>query len=70
MDEVALITSVNGDGLAAVVDVLTGTQVACLKNSAALPGGTALIAGDFVVSAQVWLCGGVLCSIILRETRI
>lgn len=55
-DEVALvITSSSGDGgLATIVDVLTGTQVACLKNSAASPGATALIAGDFVVSAQVY----------------
>lgn len=53
MSEVALITSVNGDGLATVVDILTGMNVASLKNSSALPGGTALISGDFVVSAQV-----------------
>lgn len=53
--EVALITSsAREEGLATVVvDVLTGTQVTCLKNCAALPGATALIAGDFVVSAQV-----------------
>lgn len=55
MREVALLTSSAGDGLATVVDVLTGTQLASLKNCASQPGSTALIAGDFVVSAQVIL---------------
>eukprot|EP00903_Cladosiphon_okamuranus_P009951 g9442.t1 len=53
MREVALLTSSAGDGLATVVDVLTGTQLSQLKNCWAQPGSTALIAGDFVVSAQV-----------------
>lgn len=53
MKEVALLTSSGGEGLATMVDVLTGTQVAVLKHCSALPGSTALIAGDFVVSAQV-----------------
>lgn len=56
MREVALLTSSAGDGLATVVDVLTGTQVTSLKNCSAQPGSTALIAGDFVVSAQVSCC--------------
>lgn len=55
MREVALLTSSAVDGLATVVDVLTGTQLASLKNCSTQPGSTALIAGDFVVSAQV--CG-------------
>lgn len=54
MREVALLTSSAGDGLATVVDVLTGTQVTSLKNCSSLPASTALIGGDFVVSAQVW----------------
>ena len=53
MREIALLTSSAGDGLATVVDVLTGTQLTQLKNCCAQPGSTALIAGDFVVSAQV-----------------
>ncbi|CAM9324369.1 unnamed protein product, partial [Laminaria digitata] len=53
MREVALLTSAGGDGLATVVDVFTGTQITSLKNCSAQPGSTALIAGDFVVSAQV-----------------
>lgn len=53
MREVAVLTSSAGDGLATVVDVLTGTQLTQLKNCCAQPGSTALIAGDFVVSAQV-----------------
>ncbi|CAM9903263.1 unnamed protein product, partial [Ectocarpus fasciculatus] len=53
MREVALLTSSAGDGLATVVDVLTGTQLSSLKHCSAQPGSTALIAGDFVVSAQV-----------------
>lgn len=53
MREVALLTSAGGDGLATVVDVLTGTQITSLKNCSAQPGSTALIAGDFVASAQV-----------------
>ncbi|CAM9295934.1 unnamed protein product, partial [Hapterophycus canaliculatus] len=53
MREVALLTSSVMDGVATVVDVLTGTQLASLKNCSAQPGSTALIAGDFVVSAQV-----------------
>lgn len=58
MTEVALITSsaTGEDGLlAVVVDILTGTQMGCLKNCASMPGATALIAGDYVVSAQVCL---------------
>lgn len=53
MRELALITCSGGDGLAVVVDVLTGTQVTTLKKCSALPGSTALIAGDFIASAQV-----------------
>ncbi|CAM9600506.1 unnamed protein product, partial [Pylaiella littoralis] len=53
MREVALLTTSAGDGLATVVDVLTGTHLTTLKNCSAQPGSTALIAGDFVVSAQV-----------------
>ncbi|CAN0167623.1 unnamed protein product [Ectocarpus sp. 12 AP-2014] len=53
MREVALLTSSAGDGLATVVDVLTGTQLSSLKHCSSQPGSTALIAGDFVVSAQV-----------------
>lgn len=53
MREVALLTSAGGDGLATVVDALTGTQITSLKNCSAQPGSTALIAGDFIVSAQV-----------------
>lgn len=48
-----MLTKSAGDGLATVVDVLTGTQLTTLKNCSAQPGSTALIAGDFVVSAQV-----------------
>lgn len=64
MREVALLTSAGGDGLATVVDVLTGTQITSLKNCSAQPGSTALIAGDFVVSAQVggWAGGWVVSS--------
>lgn len=48
-----MLTTSAGDGLATVIDVLTGTQLTTLKNCSAQPGSTALIAGDFVVSAQV-----------------
>lgn len=54
--EVALVISSSSgeDGpVAVVLDVLTGTQVACLQNCASTPGATARMGGDFVVSAQV-----------------
>lgn len=59
--EIALISCSSGDGLAVAVDVLTGTQVTTLKNCSALPGSTALIAGDFVASAQVHVWDGRVC---------
>lgn len=62
--EVALLTTSAESGVATVVDVLTGTQLATLKNCSAQPGSTALIAGDFVVSAQVCLC---MCREVERE---
>lgn len=65
MREVALLTTSAGDGLATVVDVLTGTHLTTLKNCSAQPGSTALIAGDFVVSAQV----RVVCVCAFREVK-
>ncbi|CAM9095070.1 unnamed protein product [Ascophyllum nodosum] len=53
MREVALVTSPGGEGIATVLDILTGANFASLKNCLTQPGSTALIAGDYVVSAQV-----------------